>query len=460
MRFYVLLIVFFLLNMLGEYSYIGSAAITIWIWYVLNLLDKTNESIAFREFILVLYSSNYLFSPAVSFHLHSPDSFYKMKIAEDEYFTLAIPAIAFLHLGLYAIKTKIFSYNFSTVPGLSFINKHVLLQWLYLGVALNFIRSFVTGDIDFIVYLLSSIRYVAAFGLYLLDRKKYKWHLFIILLLEMIVALRAGLFHDLIMWMLFFGLFWTFISKPKLITKIAIGIATLLCFYVLQTAKPEYRKQTWEQNEEAGFSTFQKAVETKSSSTGGIFSTKNLITSLTRVNQSWIFASTIKRMDQRGDFQQLEILKKYAEAAFLPRVIAPDKLKAGDKSIFNKFSGHMILGDTSMGLGILADGYIAYGTFGVFVFTFLLGLILSTIFKIVGSWAEISPFFVLFIFPIMNYAVRPDCETQTMMGHIVKGTFVFGLIVWYYKGYFLRRTYMFYAQNNQAAINQEPASSY
>jgi hypothetical protein len=93
-----------------------------------------------------------------------------------------------------------------------------------------------------------------------------------------------------------------------------------------------------------------------------------------------------------------------------------------------------------MGLGILADGYIAYGFYGALIFAFALGLIFSIVFNTVEGWSKLSPFFVLFIFPILNYAVRADCETQTIMTHLVKGTLVFGLVIAYYKRrYFKKR---------------------
>ena len=91
-----------------------------------------------------------------------------------------------------------------------------------------------------------------------------------------------------------------------------------------------------------------------------------------------------------------------------------------------------------MGLGILADGYISFGAMGVFAFAFGFGFIFCLIFRIVEGWTNISPFFLLFIFPILHYAVRPDCETQTVLGHIVKALLLYGCMMVYYKGYFIK----------------------
>jgi hypothetical protein len=62
-------------------------------------------------------------------------------------------------------------------------------------------------------------------------------------------------------------------------------------------------------------------------------------------------------------------------------------------------------------------------------FTVGLGLLFNLTFKIIESWAKLSEFYVLMVLPILNYAVRPDCESQTIINHIVKGLIVFGIFV-------------------------------
>lgn len=89
-----------------------------------------------------------------------------------------------------------------------------------------------------------------------------------------------------------------------------------------------------------------------------------------------------------------------------------------------------------MGLGIFADGYIAYGAWGVYIFGFALGLIFSLTFKLVERWTKISPFYVLLLLPMLNYAVRPDCELQTTINHLAKSIVVFGALVYFTKNRF------------------------
>ncbi|MDQ6608214.1 MAG: hypothetical protein M3Y85_00110 [Bacteroidota bacterium] len=439
MRLLFVVLTFLIFNFLIDFSVWSSVAIAIWVGYVIYFLSNLNNSIAFREYILVMYGLNYLFAPALTFELTQQISIYKMRLDPAEYFGMAIPAIFFLHAGLFSIKTKIFTYNFNLTRIQALLNQSLLKQLLIIGVLLTFTGPFFPGELAFIVYLLSGIKYVAAFGLYILDKKKYKWYLFGLLFIEAAGSLRVGMFHDLVIWILFFSMLWTYLTKPDTTKKLVLGVTAILCFFILQTAKGTYRAQLVAGG--GGLSSFSSAVS-KNAEGGGLFSFENFALSLTRANQGWIFSSSVDYMNRRKNFQGTTLLKQYAEAAILPRFMAPNKLEAGDKKIFNEFSGaHISLySSTSMGLGLLADGYISYGTVGTMLFCLFFGIMCALVFKVIEKWSRISPIFALFFFPLLNYAVRPDCESQTWMGHIVKGLVAFSIVMYFISSYIRRKT--------------------
>jgi hypothetical protein len=234
---------------------------------------------------------------------------------------------------------------------------------------------------------------------------------------------------------LFFAIIFIYIKKPTLKIKLVGLFFAIIFILFIQSIKQSYRQEVWYGGKEASIATASEVGYSKAN-TDIILGEENLLGSLTRSNQAWIFASTVENMDRNKNFQGLTIVYKYLEASLLPRFLAPDKIKSGEKEIFNTFSGHTISSGTSMGLGIFADGYIAYGAVGVYIFGFALGLIFALTFKLVESWTKISPFYVLLIFPLLNYAVRPDCELQTTINHLSKGILLYGLIVWYTKNKF------------------------
>jgi hypothetical protein len=294
----------------------------------------------------------------------------------------------------------------------------------------------IPAEISFFVVLLSTLRFVGFFGLFVINPKKNIYWLIAVVLNEIYIAFSGALFHDLMIWLCFFGLFVSYLYKISLQKKLLFAIGFIFFSFIIQNIKLDYRSKIWAQGEKTSVSLVKDVVTAKTSKSNELYSTENLLITLIRLNQGWIAASTINNTNIYKNYAGTDVLFIYIESALLPRFLAPNKLKSGDKEIFNKYSGHTIAEGTSMGLGIIADGYIAFGTTGVGFFCFALGLIFSLVFRIVGNWGKTSPFFMFLIFPILYYAVRPDCELQTTLGQLVKGTFTFFLVVRYYKNYF------------------------
>jgi hypothetical protein len=410
-----------------------------------EILLQSNRRFAFREWALLLYAINYLVAPAITYNLPDDDIQYGMKLVSDQYFELAIPGFLCLTMGMFIFKTKIFIVDFTKVNASSSVNEKFLVQITIIGILGSILNPFIQGELNFIFYLFSLVRFVGAFALFSLKSKNWHW-VALVLILELIKAFLGGMYHDALMWLVFFALFFVYSYKPPFQVKLLglIGLATLILF--VQAIKSVYRDEVWRGNEQASLETVYD-VGSKQANSGVITRTDNLLSTLNRGNQAWILASTVENMDMNKNYQGLTNVNKYLEAALLPRFLAPNKIKSGDKEIFNEFSGHLINENTSMGLGIFADGYIAYGAWGVYIFGFVLGLIFSLTFKLVERWTKVSPFYVLLLLPLLNYAVRPDCELQTTINHLFKGIFMYGFLV-----YLTRKRFTLDSQENQRKL--------
>jgi hypothetical protein len=275
---------------------------------------------------------------------------------------------------------------------------------------------------------LGLIRFVGAFGLYLLDSKKFVLWSVLMLFVELSIAFFIGAYHDGILWLMFFGIFHFFVVKPRFIFKLGGFVFIFVFVFFIQSIKFNYREKVWEGETAAGVSAVLD-VSKRSVNQGDIISEDNLLSSVNRLNQGWIFASTVDNMNRTKDFQGTNLLELYFEAAILPRFLAPNKITSGNREIFNNFSGHTINAGTAMGLGVFADGYIAYSSIGVYLFGFFLGVLFGIVFKIVENWMRLSTIYVLFLFIILNYAVRPDCELQTTINQLFKGTLICAFVV-------------------------------
>lgn len=414
-------------------------AIILTLWCFLDFLRATNDTLAFREFVLLLYAVNFLLSPAIIYMLQDDTYTYSQKIPPSEFFSLTIPAIIILRVTLFLGFSKIFKVEFLNVLVESALNRNILVQWVIFGTSLKILSAFLPGELAFVGYLIAMVRYIAAFGLLMLNRKKNFWYLVVLFLIELMFSVKTGMFGDFFMWGAFTLLLLAYLYKPSFTVKMTLLVSSLFILTIVQISKGDYRQQTWMDGEEGGFERFSDIVGTNLYLQSGEPGSNVALNVFTRLNQGWILSSTVRNMDNTRDFQGLNLLGKYLESAFLPRFLAPNKLNSGDKEIFNKFSGHRISGNTSMGLGIIADGYIAYGSVGVYLYVFGLGLLFLLVFRVVQSWLTTSKFFVLFLFPIFFYAVRPDCETQTLLGHMVKATFLFTILVKFYKSKFSKQ---------------------
>ena len=424
--------------------YQGVAA-GIFILLIYRIIFKSSDQFVFREWALILYSLNYLIAPAITYQLPEEQVKYGMLIPPDAYFNLALPGFLFFAFGMYILPNNIFKIDYQKVGQSTVVNKDFLVKATIFGLVLNITSKFSPGDIGFIAYLLSMVRFVGAFALLSIDKRLWYWSA-IVIILELASGFLAGMFHDAIMWFIFFGLFYIYAIKPSFRTKMIGVVSAITLILFIQAVKFAYREQVWQGGKEASLNIVAEVGSAKASS-DQLFGEENLLGTINRGNQAWIFASTVDNMDRNKNFQGLTNVNKYIEAALLPRFLAPDKIKSGDKEIFNEFSGHIINESTSMGLGIFADGYIAYGAWGVYIFGLVLGLIFSLTFKLVERWTKVSPFYVLLLLPLLNYAVRPDCELQTTINHLFKGILLYGFLV-----YLTRKRFTLDSQENKRKL--------
>lgn len=417
----------------------------IFLFLIYRIIFKSSDLFVFREWALLLYTLNYLIAPAITYQLPEEQVIYGMMIPSDEYFILALPGFLFFAFGMYILPSKIFNIDYQKVGQSTIVNKDFLVKTTILGLVLNLSSRFFPGELGFIAYLLSMVRFVGAFALLSIDKRLWYWSALVILL-ELASGFLNGMYHDAIMWVIFFGLFYIYAAKSSFRKKMIGIVSAITLILFIQAVKFAYREQVWQGEREASLTTVAEVGSTKASS-DLLLGEENILSTLNRGNQAWIFASTVDNMDRNKNFQGTAVVSKYLEAAILPRFLAPNKIKSGDKEIFNEFSGHIINEGTSMGLGIFADGYIAYGAWGVYIFGFTLGLIFSLTFKLVERWSKISPFYVLLLLPLLNYAVRPDCELQTTINHLFKGILLYGFLV-----YLTRKRFTLDSQENKRKL--------
>ncbi len=399
-------------------DFILSIISTLTIVLIIRLFKDSNERLPFFEFVSILYVLNYLISPYITYRISSDLVQYPMKLSEEIYFDIMVPGVSLFLAGLYltGIHNK-FRFPDSR-HGLK-IGSGLLIVIVILGAAFGLLRE--VFGLGYIFYLLEQLGHVAA--LLLLSEYRSKFILWKVLPLgvKFIISFYTGFYHDLLIWLILYGFWISLIYKLSLNFKIQLSVVLIVFIFFIQAIKFGFREAVVENDKESKFkSVFD--VSSTAIEDDKLFSEANLLSTLNRANQSWILASTVDNMDRTKDFQGVDHFGMYIESALLPRFISPNKLVSGDKSIFNRYSGHQINSSTSMGLGVFADGYIAGGKYGLYVAALLFGLLISFFSSLIVNWMSITPYYLVLLFPIFSYAVRPDCEFQTALNHIFKTT--------------------------------------
>ena len=172
----------------------------------------------------------------------------------------------------------------------------------------------------------------------------------------------------------------------------------------------------------------------------GVFSFSNLAESNVRINQGFIITNIMATVPAREQYANGTELYALIEAAIMPRIFAPDKLNAGDRSIFTKYTGIPLQEGTSMGLSTLGDAYINFGLFGGALFMFILGLLYSEVLILFHKNSTLYPVLILFTALVFYYPIRPDCETQTILGHLVKSCMLVFGVIYFWRSSFISRS--------------------
>ena len=82
---------------------------------------------------------------------------------------------------------------------------------------------------------------------------------------------------------------------------------------------------------------------------------------------------------------------------------------------------------------------------------FLLGLLYSEVLKSFNKYSKDFPVLLLFAPLVFYFPIRPDCELQTILGHLVKSCFLIFVVflVW-------KRQFKVYYKNPEEDIHTDP----
>ncbi len=136
-------------------------------------------------------------------------------------------------------------------------------------------------------------------------------------------SLGEAMFHDLLTWMIMLGAVLAIKFKPGITLKTAVAFGFILLVVIIQQLKGDYRKTVQAQG--GGVGSFEQVYDSRVEQ-NSLFNFQSLAASNTRINQGFIVTNIMYTVPDKVPFEDGKELWKIIEAAFLPRILAPNKL--------------------------------------------------------------------------------------------------------------------------------------
>ncbi len=431
---FCILFKFFFLS-LSWYSYF---AFVLAIYQFCMVFVSVNHVIPIRYLSGFMMCLQMLVGPALAYNGldEFQDGYNKMQISESDYFSFVLPAVILFILGLHVLSRRLPGEKPDIERIKNYVRNYPMMPYnlIVIGFVSSLVSIYFSSDLAFVFVVISGFKFVGVFLLIIGSKGLKPLPLFLVYGSIISSSIAQGMFFDLLTWLTFLGSVYALKFKPKTNIKIVYVFSFILFAVIIQQLKGDYRDATWKQGEQANLETIQKAIKKKEEKTG-IFSESSLGASNLRINQGYIITNIMKTVPDKVPFENGDEMKLILESSILPRVLAPNKLNSGDRFIFMKYSGIPVLAGTSMALSSVGDAYINFGTTGGCIFMFFYGLMFNLFLNIFQSRSNEFPILILLACVAFYYPIRPDCELQTILGHLFKSTIIIFTMInlWKYK---------------------------
>lgn len=421
-----------------DLSLIGFLALMLSLYQFILLFESIGHFIPVRYLFGSFMCLQFFVGPTLAYNgLSGYEYFmYRMRVSEMEYFSYAIPAVLSFIVGLHLFAGNLNGEVVNEKRIKEFVQKNPKLPYVFIivGLFVSMISGYFSSELVFVFYLIGSFKFIGLFMLVLGSDQLKPLPMVVVIGSIVSSSLASGMFHDLLTWIIFTGAVFAIKYKITFKVKIIGAVAFIFMVTTIQLLKGSFRGAIAEQG--GGVDTFLNVYENAGENEGnGLFRFDNLASANTRINQGFIITNIMVTVPEREPFSNGKEMMQILEAAVMPRILAPDKLKAGDREIVTKYSGIRLAPGTSMGLSSVGDAYINFGAIGGCVFMFVLGLFYSAVLNVFKKQSADYPVLILFTALVFYYPIRPDCELQTILGHLVKSCFLIFVMmqIWKFK---------------------------
>jgi hypothetical protein len=409
------------------------------------LVDNLGKGIVLREMIALLYAATCLLMPFLGYAVYTVNNplarlwVKYMPIPEAKYFDFALPAISFFCLAI-------------TLP-LSFKNeadKGVLIKQtvqkiresigsdhktgLYImgfGLVISFFVNALPSGLQFFATICFFASFAGLLYVFFAPRFPYKGiTIFLFIGFILINALNSGMFTIVAYMGITIFSFFYLGRKARLIKKILFLLVGVLFFLVLQNTKKTYRSYIWRSSQYEGNKAllFGELFLENLQLGDALIEKSAFFPVYVRTNQGFNVGLVMRRIPALVPHDDGKYLFITFASSVVPRLLWPDKPKAGGKFNMRYYTGWNISG-WSTNVGPLGEAYGGFGVNGGIIYMLLLGLFIRVAYKLVFRLAARNPLLICWL-PVLFFQVTYSAETDTMqiLNSLLKTAFFIYLV--------------------------------
>jgi hypothetical protein len=412
---------------------------------IFSILDKLGKGLVLRELVVLHTIFICLIMPSVGYNVYNYDNylariFYRfMQVPEDTYFGFTLPAICAFSIAMCFPVTKnkqVLDEGNSFKKLLENVMKELRVRVsrgitiVVVGIISLFIIPFVPSEVKFFITLLFFSSFAGILYLYYsppFPAKKILLSLFSMFIIAL--AIQSGVFTVIVYMGITLFSFFFLGKKYALWKKIAVFVVGVFLLFITQNVKTSFRDVTWKGKEvDSKTGLFFDLIVDKLNNFDKMVDLNGFFPVYMRTNQGYNISVVMRRIPAQQDFDGGNRLMTTAMSALVPRLLWPDKPKAGGVESMKYFTGYNIEG-WSTNVSPLGEAYGSFGPKNGIFYMFCLGLFIRWVYKKVFLNTKKHPLLVLWI-PVLFYQITYCMETDSLQifNSLLKGAFFLWLL--------------------------------
>ena len=382
--------------------------------------------------------------PWVAYHVRAYYSLFEMAVPPAAFFSYTVPATIALVAGLY-LPTLLQNASYGRTQRRIVSARDLVLTceaMLWGGILLDLVPpGAVPAGAAFVVKLGGNLSWVGFFGLLLMRAKGWQWRAIVLLGIELAVASRDGIFHELLLWSAYFVCMLAFTLRVRTRWLLVTLVAAVGGVFIINVIKQEYRTAIAQSTLSIGsrLELLAGAIVGRIASPTATFDERWLSFNISRLNQGWIISRVILHVPAREPYAGGETVVTAVEAALVPRVLNPNKIRAGGHAYFERFTGLPLDAKTSMNLSIAGEMFANFGRSVGVLATFGFGVLIGGIFALFLRWSRHSILWWAWAPFVLLNATQAENGLAEALNHVTKALIVMFIITYTVPGWSVLR---------------------